>query len=1705
MSALTFEQGWQAAQAELQARIDLRNAERLSQIPPQALEWLALVPVWTVGLARACGFPGGTGEEVLETLRRIHALGLCQRAPAAPIPGLESAERSDPSFERFWMSSDQRATQLARAIQAYESGRGEIHRTIQDLAERVRQAGRNGVPLLPIVDRWATLAAADYPGEPPGAVGRRLLERIEQDPPGQIARWLEAARPLEEIFKGEVTAAFVRALRRMEHQDRREADRRILQKYVVRPEQLQDFEELLNGPDDRWALHYVGAGGVGKTMLMRYLSVERIPALGGTSARIDFDHINPDYPSRTPGLLLVQLAEELRLQAPAGAAEDLFGSFFDKMTTLHEQLGSKPSASPEDPIASPLFDLALGNLVEAIQLLPRPVVLLLDTCEELSKVQLDGRVPRNVAATFRILEGLHDRDRALRVVFCGRRLLGSAGHGWRVDAAQSVHPPRSYLRLHVMRGFDHQESETFLDGAGVPRDLWEAILRRSPSVGFFIRGGVGRAAARKGEQYSPYSLDLHATWALERPDLEAAEILDNRVDPFVRIRILSRLPIALESLLPAVAILGLFDQPTLLAATGADPEGFDALFRELADQEWVARLGSGLVEVEPEMRTRLLEHVRTLHGPELEQVRRRALDHLKRKTVRDSGEVPVGELDPSEFEVALRLLEPFPAEAAEWWERVELGLARGGADEWTEDLTRRLLADGAVAGPRAEGESPLRPAILASLAAAYTRLRREVDTTSLWEEVLLKVSRHPLPDRTGTLRLRATAALAGQGSVTLADLERTIWEASPTGPDVQQAASVIAALERLTERLEGGESGGTGDLESLSRLAGRLIAPVKKLDPRLDAFLRTLAGRLSLRLKRPSRKAREHFNAALGIRRHLEPGAGGWLDWAPPDDLSARIALEFLRGTRARLLPAREVLAKLPDVPPRAGDVDTDRLFSAHLQLTGALAVPEIGSSVLSSFSKDLRPVCQVHRELPPSFAMEARTFGDAGLANEAIEFLASQGSGLEAAATELDSVLEAHRSWLYLAFRMRLLPRDGPSSSSPLFTPSALPADSDLAARWLATLPPSERAQFSFDTSSRAWLRHRPLLGDDLSALLAEQARDLAVPAPDRLETLDDLQRWTEALELDTIARKDRIELRRPPIPRKMPGGWQDLLRRLAPADAVSASLLRIWAVLDPSGDPAALPDTLADRLGLRKAAWVALDEGTLLSWRLPRAGARLLETAGRWFGGALDPFGETLARTSLGLVQARLRQPRADLSALRKSYEACRGLIYEPLASWDDLHAFLQNPDADPGGLGQRIWLPWLLRIAACLARDKGSTGRLVKALARVYGESGGEALLPPELELLRPPREPLLPKSPGLSYSTTAVPEPSSGSTEVIVRFRPLSFLASWPLPIQEIPLEGELEAPGRPLLRVEASSVRPGFEPYREVASRISWIGDLRRTLRRLTGSGRVLELEPTLGWICWEALLSVDPMSRDAYTDLRVFRWTLAKAMVRHTAPLSLPVKLTACYPSLGDHHMADRGWSALSQDPRFEVRFQPTQGLLDTPSPELETARVVHVIGRPTSTTAGARMMLGEAAASSTVGRGQLLAAHDLLRRSPQARLFLLQPGAKTTADRSGSDREQSAYLRHMATELHAAGAPAVLVLPCITQEQGTRLLSEVAAALREPGPALLPRLLEALEDAREILLGGSPPLPPEDCLEQALDITLFATANLEWNLPEGS
>ena len=56
------------------------------------------------------------------------------------------------------------------------------------------------------------------------------------------------------------------------------------------------------GSDTRWALHYLGMGGVGKTMLLRHIIARLAPGdYSAATSRIDFDHMSPDYPCAGPG------------------------------------------------------------------------------------------------------------------------------------------------------------------------------------------------------------------------------------------------------------------------------------------------------------------------------------------------------------------------------------------------------------------------------------------------------------------------------------------------------------------------------------------------------------------------------------------------------------------------------------------------------------------------------------------------------------------------------------------------------------------------------------------------------------------------------------------------------------------------------------------------------------------------------------------------------------------------------------------------------------------------------------------------------------------------------------------------------------------------------------------------------------------------------------------------------------------------------------------------------------------------------------------------------------------------------------------------------------------------------------------------------------------------------------------------------------
>src|SRR5262249_24075577 len=147
------------------------------------------------------------------------------------------------------------------------------------------------------VERWVELASriatrSELSGAArwfDGKVGRALDE-------GDVARaldWIETGTALADAVGDELAGIVRYANRRLELIYRQIHDERQLARFLLRREQVDAFDRLMDGGDG-WALHYVGVGGVGKTMLLRHLA--KIAADRGiATARVDFDYLSADY------------------------------------------------------------------------------------------------------------------------------------------------------------------------------------------------------------------------------------------------------------------------------------------------------------------------------------------------------------------------------------------------------------------------------------------------------------------------------------------------------------------------------------------------------------------------------------------------------------------------------------------------------------------------------------------------------------------------------------------------------------------------------------------------------------------------------------------------------------------------------------------------------------------------------------------------------------------------------------------------------------------------------------------------------------------------------------------------------------------------------------------------------------------------------------------------------------------------------------------------------------------------------------------------------------------------------------------------------------------------------------------------------------------------------------------------------------------
>lgn len=1330
--------------ASVQKRLEKIQAARREQAKAfldETLAWLALAPSWTVALAEACDFPG-TDErtDVASLLMRLKDVGFCQVSTVQPALDEDDDGQSRQSFS---MTESMRREALQRLLNDAQRGRTYLQQLMEKIGKRIRKVSAH-LPVAVAIARWAELAeiAAN-----PQAIASRLNEKVEQALEGkrsaEALRYIESARLIQELLNADLVVAIERAAQRLELYHRREDDERRLHDFLERDEQIKPFRKLISGSNDSWALHYLGAGGMGKTMLVRYFTARLIPKeLKGSSARIDFDYLNPNYPARAPGLLLARLAEELRLHDKVGAARSLFISVTEKIEILHERL-SVTGSGPRPPlnlVLKEVFEL-LPTFAAALLELPQPVVIIFDTCEELAKIRPEdlGELDYNDSAsssiqvTFALIERLHDLFPQLRVVFSGRRPLASEGKGWRFKS--SLLPARPYLSAHVMRGFTGAEVKSYLeDKCALHPDFVKPIKDNCLIKGRqqYFAWEDSQDVSGNEPRYHPFDLALYAALVLEDDTLRPETLSKASADRYIEVRIVGRInDPTLRRLLPAVALLGRFESEWLRELSGV-PEGiFNHLFQELSNQEWINRHSSRTLEVQPELQPRLLAYYEQEAPRELEKSRQSLAAKLEKITL----DTPLDYLDVLAFRTTLRLLRLEPERAAKWWRLAEARFASEQAWDWARRVCELLMGDEEsddwnttaklpVDESRTALDSHLRAAVRATYAAALLHENSFDKLPDIWATVKLLAPRHPHAAQIKNLERRALAGLISSShylnqkpnEADVEEFQYRLDELKDDELDDQLVASLIAAIEALIEQAEDDRRFARAlDAQSLKRFIA--MVSERKLSSTLLAFLRTLTSRLLI-LQNKAMEAAEFLGRAATFARSyadfptldniLTPQV--WLDWLAPDEMRARILLESVRGLitvgedPASLM--RAITGESSDMDPAnwpvVRTIDSDRLNTALLRLRwaagGAFSRVFIERAADSRARVGHHPRCRAHRAFPPMFAAAAEWMASNGQEIDGLEMLQQQSADSESSKTELDEVHEADRAYLRVVRRLRL--RDEGQVSTTSIEGSLLLADKALlwAVEGLACPLPNPEAitaqlsqlDLKGDERELAYYhaRFRALCArpDEMGkAIIAWGKSALPGLVPSADQSFEIYSCFLDALELNLLSRKLNLSEPFPNImTRRLKKETFNLIAEWhrywrQPAEALTL-MLRAVALIEGTQAEVKRLLPLIKSVGIRQAAQIALEEGELLALRLPDKAVRLLNQAGAWFMQCQDMQGALIARTSAALALIHSRSVGPLYEAISEISAAYTLSSIAVLLPWKQLQSIALSIKDDP-----------------------------------------------------------------------------------------------------------------------------------------------------------------------------------------------------------------------------------------------------------------------------------------------------------------------------------------------------------------------------------------------------------------------------------------
>ncbi len=1295
-----------AYKAELQRRLDAARInqaqERREKLLDRRIILLAGVPTWTESLAqRVSDHSARAPVPVPEKFAQLVADGLVEEL-RSPLRKEQTPERI-----RFVMPDTMRAEVLALNIADPTMGRAvwpflqSVALTLCDLSPLPGDPGETF--------HWARLMAS-------AADTRQLADRIDGEVRNaristDIYSIVKVARYFEPLFREfqdpALDLTLLRAGRRLELLRRTDDDRSHLRYFLTRTEQVSALDALVGPDDEHWAMHLVGAGGVGKTMLLRHLCSTYASGRFAV-AKVDFDYLNPDFPRLAPGLLLWAFGEDLRAYATDTRFDELTDEADAVLRKLHESLRANVTGSGTAITANPDFQFALKSYIEALRTLSYRVILVLDTCEELARIRSDGSVPDNVRDTFQILEALHDGLPGLRVILSGRRPLASAGFGWHCPSAAEL-PARNMLRLHEIRGFTLAEANRYLDGVGVPTDLHSVITLRCPDVGRVIDAQWDDPSLAPSTEVrcNPYDLKLYAEWACEDPRPDAKTIALSTAAQYVEFRILRGLrhPYELERLLPVIALLGHIDDDALRSLTNIDDTSFERLQLTLRQQEWthvrlIADPEEGeprhVYSVDPGLRARLQSYA-SEHQAQWRQPARRASRYLLRNTL----DKDLSKLDWTDFEATLNALDATgtPEHLARWWQLVDGRLAERDP-QWRVDLLKFLCVAEIAATdtppvPEAKPLSPrerARPAILATYATALVQIGRiSQDTFDIWSQVLSTADRYPLRRAAVRLGLQAAATRLRTSPTRpplalLDEFSGVLRHIAATDVDPATAFYLVNTAGTLLDLFEMTELAGESThyefdavmanlIDSIDALVEQLLQPLQRQPPRkAEAYLgeaaiwlRCLRARANARIG-ATEAAITDFATALSRARAGRDTPALLEDARQPDSLHIRVLLEYARIASPLLTTPEAVLAEISSVFPDTfwlthepnPTLNAERLTAIRVRLLASAGIPD--AETIRQLPTGLAPTPRSggtasQRSIPPLSCVAAEELAALGTS---MNVLASLRSELhDTARYDEETRREIERAYLRIVLQLRLFERGEGTVES-----------------LLSSLRPADRALVCVVQA----LGGATMTGPSVSAeqkFLHAQWRGLRVRDAKSLEP--ELRKWQSALAntTDPDLQLDLIECNRllglgsqaPPgapftlsfsvgvatsdTERPEIGGAGSDSTDNSAAELTRA--LRRFALSTTPEEFEPLLQRMRARLGTRRAGELALEEATALSLRLPDCTIRLARQAHAWFSQCDDRLGAvraTLVR-ALAIGPARLPAHLELMSSLQDDWK--------------------------------------------------------------------------------------------------------------------------------------------------------------------------------------------------------------------------------------------------------------------------------------------------------------------------------------------------------------------------------------------------------------------------------------------------------------------